>query len=118
MKYKPSGEPERKQIRPGALMALLEPDQLAIPAGLDFSQLQLRKQDGKLTLSYEALARFCHFNGLPMDAASEDQVGWLIAAWYFCHRVNGGPPDAVAEQLLHDAAQDDGDGFGAPRMLQ
>lgn len=89
---------------------------IAIPAGLDFSDLRLvRDPSGDLSFDTAAIARIEQASGLPdghFMASPEDALGELIMQWYRMHRAAGGAPDAVAEDLIAEARAEDERGGG------
>lgn len=79
---------------------------IAIPEGLDFSDLKLaREADGSVSFDWSVIERICATSGLPVEMlrdAPEDNVSGLIVGWYQAHRQHGGEPDPVAEDLIFE----------------
>lgn len=77
---------------------------VAIPEGLDFSDLHLaRAADGGVSFDWSVIERICAASGLPVELLRqrpEDNVAGLLVAWYQAHRQRGGASDPVAEDLL------------------
>lgn len=66
-----------------------------------FSELKMaRDTDGMVTFSRDAMDQFCQANGLSLASMSDDSIAALIDAWYMQHRMTGGEPDLVAEDLI------------------
>lgn len=87
---------------------------LAIPEGLTFSALQLRREpSGEVSFDRGVIRRICEASGIDpalMLAGPEDNVAGLIVAWYAAHLRDGGAPDPVAEQLGAEVRAEDGYG--------
>jgi hypothetical protein len=87
---------------------------VAIPDGLDFSDLHLaRDPDGSVSFDWAAIERICEASGLPVEMfrdAPEDHVSGLIVGWYRAHRQNGGEADPVAEDLISEVVAEDNAG--------
>lgn len=77
---------------------------IAIPDGLQFSQLKLaRENDGSVSMDWGVIEQICTASGVPVDVfknAPEDNTAALIIHWYTAHRQAGGAADSVAEDLL------------------
>lgn len=84
---------------------------IGIPVGMKFSDLRLSRSAGGL-VRYEQsiIERIVAANGLSTDSATEDLVTSLIVAWYSAHRLSGGEPDPVAEDLIAEVRLEDAAG--------
>ncbi|HBO1502363.1 hypothetical protein I5Q73_29555 [Pseudomonas aeruginosa] len=84
---------------------------VAIPDGLDFSDLRLARQaDGNVSFDWAVIERVCAASGLPFELlqdGSEDNVAGLVISWYQAHRLRGGAADPVAEDLLSEVRAED-----------
>jgi hypothetical protein len=85
-----------------------------VPSDLDFSQLRLsRGSDGHISFDWAPIEAICTASELPVEIlrdGPEDNVCSLIVAWYAAHRQQGGPSDAVAEDLLAEIMAEDAAG--------
>lgn len=90
---------------------------VAIPEGLDFSDLHLaRAADGSVSFDWSVIERICTASGLPVELlrqGPEDNVAGLLVAWYQAHRHRGGASDPVAEDLLGEVLAEAAAGQGA-----
>lgn len=90
---------------------------IAIPDGLDFSQLQLaRSPDGGVSFDWAPIEAICRESGIDMaifQDGPEDNVAGLIVTWYRAHIAAGGAPDATANDLLAEVAAEDRAGVAA-----
>lgn len=90
---------------------------IAIPSGLDFSCLKLRRAaDGSVTFDWAPIEAICRESGIDMaifQDGPEDNVAGLIVAWYRAHVEAGGAPDATADDLLAEVAAEDRAGMAA-----
>jgi len=77
---------------------------IEIPDGVGFADLKLaRDATGDVSFDWSPIERICAASGLPIEVfrdSSEDNIAGLIVSWYQAHRADGGPPDAVAEDLI------------------
>lgn len=78
---------------------------LAIPAGIEFADLKLSRDasTGDVSFDWSPIEAICDASGVDVrnfKECDEDNIGGLIVTWYAAHRVAGGVPDLVAEQLL------------------
>ena len=78
---------------------------ITIPAGLGFAELALEREPRTRRLLYKPvpLERLVSANRLAIRGTmfeEEDLAAWLIAEWYLAHRVRGGEPDPIAEEVL------------------
>lgn len=91
---------------------------IIIPAGLQFADLKLaRDSDGSVSFDWEVVERVCRASGLDADSmleADESALAQLLVGWYQQHRLLGGAPDPVAEDLLAEAKAEGGQGFSLP----
>jgi hypothetical protein len=87
---------------------------VSIPEGTDFSDLKLeRRSNGGLAFDWTPIERLCEASGIPLSAfkeTQEDNVGGLIAAWYFEHLAHGGARDPVADDLIAEVKAEDATG--------
>ena len=87
---------------------------ITIPAGLDFSALNLRRDaDGNVSFDWSVIEQICEASGLDpaMFAESpEDNVASLITTWYRHHLENGGARDPVQDDLIAEAEAEDASG--------
>jgi hypothetical protein len=81
---------------------------IKIPAGLRFADLALAREPvtKRLLCKTGPLAELVRINNWdPRTLVSGDDLpAWLIAEWYLAHRLAGGEPDAVAEEILIEVA--------------
>ena len=85
---------------------------ITIPAGLEFSALQLSRDPvtGSVSFDWKPIETICAASGIDSQtfrAQHEDNVAGLIVAWYVQHRQGGGLADPVAEQLLAEVEAED-----------
>jgi hypothetical protein len=85
---------------------------IRVPADLDFSVLDLRRDPvtRKVSFDWAPIERICEISGVDVKIfreGHEDNVAGLIIAWYGEHRQNGGAPDAVAEQMLAEVSAEE-----------
>ena len=87
---------------------------VAIPEGLDFSDLRLaREADGAVSFDWAVIERICAASGMPVELlreGPEDNVAGLLIGWYCAHRERGGKADPVAEDLLAEVRAEDATG--------
>ena len=77
---------------------------IGIPEDLNFSDLQLKlSPDGHVSYDHSVMKRICDACGIDVDQITEDTANEIMAGWYARHRVAGGDPDPVAEDLFQDA---------------
>lgn len=90
---------------------------IAIPDGLDFSQLQLaRAHDGSVSFDWSPIEAICRESSIDIaifQDGPEDNVAGLIVTWYRAHIAAGGSPDATADDLLAEVAAEDRAGMAA-----
>lgn len=85
----------------------------AIPDGLEFSQLQLRRESvGAVSVDTGILGRIVQAAGLEAATLTENDISGLIMGWYFAHTNAGGAPDQTAEDLIAEALAEDAHGGG------
>ena len=87
----------------------MDPKKITIPPAVDFTELQLERELHTRRLLYKPmpLERLIAANRLALRGTmfeEEDLAAWLIAQWYLAHRIGGGEPDPVAEQVLAEIA--------------
>ncbi|MGQ5288502.1 hypothetical protein ACULN0_03970 [Pectobacterium actinidiae] len=79
---------------------------IIIPDNLTFSDLHLaRDTNGDVSFDQTVIKRICEANDLPLELylgldAPEDNVCRLMVGWYQAHRLHGGEPDPVADDLM------------------
>jgi len=77
---------------------------LAIPPGVQFSDLQLARQsDGSISFDWSPIRRICTASNIPFELfreAHETNVAGLIISWYVSHLQHGGVRDPVADDFL------------------
>lgn len=87
---------------------------IAIPSDMDFSELKLaRDADGGVSFDWGVIERVCNASQLPVELlrdGPEDNVASLITHWYMAHLANGGPRDAVADDLIAEVQAEDAAG--------
>jgi hypothetical protein len=88
------------------------PITVCIPAGLEFSDLRLRRDPatGQVDFEWAPIRQICEASGLDFRLfkdTPEDNVAGLLVAWYTTHRASGGAPDPVQEQLLAEVEAED-----------
>lgn len=79
---------------------------VAIPAGLEFSDLKLRREsNGDVSFETAVLRRICEASSIDPEQilAGEEAVSRLIVAWYGAHIKGGGAPDPTGEDLIAEA---------------
>lgn len=91
---------------------------VVIPEHLSFSDLGLKRLDtGKIEFDWGVIQSICESSeGLPLEhleEGPEDNVVGLVLGWYMVIRENGGEIDPVAEQLVAEVMEEDGDGPSA-----
>lgn len=94
---------------------------LAIPEGVDFSDLHLSRdpEDGSLIFDLAPIQLVCEASGADFDQvvdAAEPVVAAFIASWYEVHLQRGGKPDPVLEDFMEEARLETrlGSGFRYP----
>lgn len=90
---------------------------IGIPEGLKFSDLKLARDPatGDVSFDVAVIERICEANGLPSDyfmIRPEDALSGLLTSWYRAHIAGGGEPDAVQEDLIAEAREEDAHGGG------
>ncbi|MCW8196735.1 hypothetical protein F6455_18230 [Proteobacteria bacterium 005FR1] len=87
---------------------------VAIPEDVEFSELNLvRHTNGDVGFDWRVIERICEASSLPVELlrnTHEDNLAGVIMQWYLLHRVHGGIPDPVAEQLVHEALAEEAAG--------
>jgi hypothetical protein len=82
---------------------------LSIPDHVSFADLQLEREHltGRLLYFPAPLTAVIGHNGddPARVLADEDLACFYLAEWYFAHRLSGGHPDPIAEQIIRDVAQ-------------
>lgn len=89
---------------------------IVIPAALDFSALHLTRDSatGNVSFDWRPIEAICQASSIDLALfrdSPEDNVAGLLVAWYAAHRVQGGDPDSVAEELLLEIAIEDAIGL-------
>ncbi len=76
---------------------------LKLPEGYSFADLKLRRcADDAIDLDMDLVKLICGINGLDFDKVCQDPgpvVTSILTVWYKSHLAQGGPPDALMEQL-------------------
>lgn len=89
---------------------------LRIPDDLEFSALELKRDpDGAVSFRWDVIERLCVDSGIDpaiFKDGPEDNVSQLIVAWYREHLARGGARDAVQDDLIAEAADEDDFGAG------
>ena len=84
---------------------------IGIPVGMKFSDLRLsRCADGMVRYDLSVIESIMEASGLDPADATGDLVTSLIVAWYSAHRLSGGEPDPVAEDLIAEVRLQDAAG--------
>lgn len=82
---------------------------MIIPGEVDFEDLHLsRDHDGELTFDWEPIEKICELSAVDIELFREGDTNALmgfILAWYQAHRAQGGPADAVAEELMSETLE-------------
>jgi hypothetical protein len=83
---------------------------LVVPAGVDFSDLELQRNRESMHLEYKPipLIRVLDSSGLDTREVlrDEDLTCWVVCEWYLIHRRSGGDVDGTAEEILLEIAQE------------
>ncbi len=94
---------------------------IIIPDDLDFADLRLARvvETGGVEFDWSPIERICTASAIDVAVfryGSEDNVAELITSWYREHLARGGAHDAVADDLIAEAAAEDalGDGLSHP----
>ena len=86
--------------------------QLAIPYGLEFEDLDLRRDpvSGAVHYRHETLSNFFTANRVDLDQIEdvEEFSGAVLAAWYAWHIAHGGERDAVMDDIEEEVRLADG----------
>lgn len=90
----------------------MEEIRIQIPDGLDFADLELtREADGSVTFNLDVIEHIREASGLPADAFDdENDLASLIIGWYTAHLELGGEPNEAADELIAEAAAEEGAG--------
>lgn len=88
---------------------------IMIPAGLDFSALQLGRDPstGDVSFDTSVIERIEAASGLPPGffmGQDEDALAGLITDWYSQHLAAGGARDAVADDLIGEVQAEEAAG--------
>lgn len=90
---------------------------IAIPEGLDFADLKLRRvpETGEVEFDWDPIERICEASGVEIEIfrdSDEGNVAGLITQWYAEHRARGGNPDPVQEDIIAETMVEDSIGGG------
>lgn len=90
---------------------------IAIPAGMDFSELKLARDPvtGDVSFDWAPIERICSVSGVDIEAfrsGPEDNLAGLLTAWYRAHLSTGGAPDPVYQDLIGEVDLEDRCGHG------
>ncbi len=84
---------------------------VVIPAHLDYSDLQLRRQiDGSVQFNWAPIEIICEASNIDARVLKKDAghaIATLLIRWYAVHRLRGGALDQVQEELMSDALTED-----------
>lgn len=87
---------------------------LAIPEGLQFSELRLaRNASGDVSFDWAPIERICQASGIDVALfrdGPEDNLAALLTAWYRTHLAGGGERDPVYEDLIGEVRFEDAAG--------
>lgn len=76
---------------------------LKLPEGYSFADLKIRRCDSDaIDLDMDLVKLVCTINGLDFDKVCQNPgpvVTTILTVWYKSHLAEGGPPDAVMEEL-------------------
>ena len=82
---------------------------------VSFADLQFEREaaTGRLLYLPGPLSEVIRFNDddPARVLADEDLACWYIAEWYLTHRLAGGEPDLIAEEIFAALSDDSGDGL-------
>lgn len=76
---------------------------LKLPEGYSFADLKIRRcADDAIDLDMDLVERICKLNGLDFEKVCQNPgpvVTTILTIWYKSHLAEGGPPDALMEEL-------------------
>lgn len=76
---------------------------LKLPEGYSFPDLKIRRCDADaIDLDMDLVKLICNINGLDFEKVCQNPgpvVTNILTIWYKSHLADGGPPDALMEEL-------------------
>ncbi|WP_310628164.1 hypothetical protein [Limnohabitans sp.] len=89
---------------------------ISIPLNVGFADLKLKRNaDGTIAFAWSPVEAICKASGIDIRLfreQSEDNIAGLLATWYAQHRLAGGLPDRVMDDLISEGDIEDTHGHG------